>query len=130
MASATLECPFSDHHGFRRSLAVITAVTLFLGTIPLLAGCSRSTSSTQPPPTAHSVDLSWSPSPSAGVAYNVYRSNVSGGPYAKLNSTPIPGTTYTDTGVQSTHTYYYVVTAVDVNGVESVYSNEASAAIP
>src|SRR5205823_3853621 len=34
----------------------------------------------------HSVDLSWSPSTSAVVGYNIYRSGTSDGPYAKINS--------------------------------------------
>lgn len=130
MTSPTLKRPFSEPCGFRRSLAVIVAVALCLGAVPFLAGCGTTNSSTPPPPGGHSVNLSWNTSSSAGVAYNVYRSNVSGGPYAKVNSTPISGTSYSDTGVQSTHTYYYVVTAVDGNGVESDYSNQASAVIP
>lgn len=129
MSSPKLERLFSDHCGFRRSLTVIIAVTLALTAIAVF-GCGNSANSTQPPPTAHSVNLTWNTSPSTGVAYNVYRGDVSNGPYVKLNSTPVAGTTYTDTGVQSTHTYYYVVTAVDDNGLESVYSNQTSATIP
>jgi fibronectin type 3 domain-containing protein len=37
---------------------------------------------------------------------------------------------YTDSTVQNSTTYYYVTTAVDASGNESVYSNEASAPIP
>jgi fibronectin type 3 domain-containing protein len=34
--------------------------------------------------------------------------------------------TYTDGSVQAGQTYYFVVTSVDSNGVESAYSNEVS----
>ena len=79
---------------------------------------------------SQSVDLSWTASPSPGVAYNVYRGTVSGGPYVKLNSSTVPGTSYTDTTVTSGQTYFYVVTAVDSNNNESIYSNQVSAAVP
>jgi len=79
---------------------------------------------------AHSVTLSWVASTSTVVGYNIYRSSVSGGPYALLNSTPNVGLGYTDTAVTAGQTYYYVVTAVDANGVESVVSNEVSVIIP
>lgn len=81
-------------------------------------------------PVTHSVTLSWTPSTSVVVGYNVYRGTQSGGPYTKLNSSPVPGATYTDSTVQSGSTYFYVATAVDSNNVESVHSNEASAVIP
>jgi len=37
---------------------------------------------------------------------------------------------YTDSNVQSGSTYYYVTTAVDASGSQSVYSDEAQAVIP
>jgi hypothetical protein len=78
----------------------------------------------------HSVSLSWNPSTSTVSGYNLYRGRQSGGPYSRLNSSLLPGTTYSDAGVQSGANFYYVSTAVDVSNVESGYSNEASAAIP
>jgi Abnormal spindle-like microcephaly-assoc'd, ASPM-SPD-2-Hydin len=78
----------------------------------------------------HSVDLSWSPSTSAVVGYNIYRGGTSGGSYAKINSALNTTTAYTDTTVQAGLTYYYVTTAVDASGVESVYSNQAQAVVP
>ena len=79
----------------------------------------------------HSVALSWSASATTTVTgYNVYRSTVSGSMYARVNALLVPGLTYTDSGVQSASTYYYVATAVDGNGNESVFSNQVSAAIP
>jgi hypothetical protein len=62
--------------------------------------------------------------------YNVYRSTTSGSDYVKINSSLVSGLTYTDANLQSATTYYYVTTAVDSSGNESVYSNQATAAIP
>jgi HYDIN/CFA65/VesB family protein/centrosomal CEP192-like protein/Ig-like domain-containing protein len=81
-------------------------------------------------PVQHSVALNWNASTSTVSGYNVYRSTVSGSGYVKVNSTLVTGLTYTDSNVQSATTYYYVATAVDSTGSESVFSNEASAAIP
>ena len=81
-------------------------------------------------PVSHSVTLNWTASTSTVVGYFVYRGTQSGGPYTKLQSTSVPGTSVTDSTVQSGATYYYVVTAVDSSGVESAYSNEVTAVIP
>ena len=81
-------------------------------------------------PVQHSVALTWSASTSTVSGYNVYRGTVSGGPYTKINSSLVAILTYTDSTVQSGTTYYYVTTAVDSSGDESVYSNGASAPIP
>jgi hypothetical protein len=81
-------------------------------------------------PVSHSVTLTWTASTSTVAGYNVYRSTVSGGPYTKLNLTPVAATTYTDTTVQSGMTYFFVVTSVDSSGVESANSTEVSATIP
>ena len=80
--------------------------------------------------TQHSADLSWSPSPSIVVGYNVYRSTTPGGPYSKINSSLDSSTLYTDSTVQSGQTYYYVSTAVDGTGMESGYSNQLQMVIP
>ena len=81
---------------------------------------------------AHSVSLSWTASTSSVIGYNVYSSRVSGGPYVKLNPTPMAATAYTDSTVQSGQTYYYVTTAVGStsSGSESGFSSQASAVIP
>ncbi len=78
----------------------------------------------------HSVSLSWNPSTSVVVGYNVYRGAVSGGPYTKLSSAIDPSTAYADTSVVSGTTYYYVTTAIDSSGTESAYSNQVQAVIP
>ena len=78
-----------------------------------------------------SVALSWTASGSPGViGYNIYRSTTNGGPYTKINSSLDSTTTYTDLAVQSGNTYYYVTTAVNSQGQESSYSNQASATVP
>jgi hypothetical protein len=78
----------------------------------------------------HSVSLSWTPSTSVVIGYNSYSSTVSGGPYGKLNASPEAATSYTDNSVNSGSTYFYVVTAVDSNGLEGPFSQEVSAAVP
>jgi hypothetical protein len=79
---------------------------------------------------AHSVTLSWTASTSTVAGYNVYRSSVSGGPYSKVNTSIIAATTYVDSAVTSGQTYYYVVTSVNSNNVESADSAEVSAVVP
>jgi hypothetical protein len=79
---------------------------------------------------SHSVALTWTSSVSLVSGYNAYRSTVSGGPYTKLNSTPVAPTTYTDTAVQAGQTYFYVATSVDSSGIESADSTEVSAIVP
>ncbi len=81
-------------------------------------------------PVTHSVFLSWATSASSVSGYNVYSSQISGGPYNKLTASPAPTASYTDGSVASGQTYYYVVTAVSSTNVESTYSAQISAAIP
>jgi Abnormal spindle-like microcephaly-assoc'd, ASPM-SPD-2-Hydin len=79
----------------------------------------------------HSVSLSWTPSPSEVIGYNVYRGTAPGGPYpSKLTPTPQSTTTLVDNTVVGGTTYYYVATSVDNNSVESVYSDQIVAAVP
>lgn len=85
---------------------------------------------TASPSTAHSVTATWTASSSAVLGYNVYRGSVSGGPYTKLNGSAVTVLTYTDATVGSGQTYFYVTTAVDASGNESVFSNEVKAVIP
>jgi hypothetical protein len=78
----------------------------------------------------HSATASWTASTSVVSGYNIYRGSVSGGPYTKLNNSLVTVLTYTDTAVASGQTYFYVTTAVDASGNESVFSNEVMAIIP
>jgi hypothetical protein len=77
------------------------------------------------------ISLSWGAS-SAGssctVSYNVFRSTTSGFTPSSSNqiASSLPGTTYADTGLTASTTYYYVVEAVDAAG-SSAPSPQASA---
>lgn len=82
-------------------------------------------------PIEHVVDLSWDASTGDNiVGYNVYRSTVHGGPYGQINLSLVAATLYCDTTVVDGVTYYYVTTALDEEGAQSSYSNEAEAQIP
>ena len=77
------------------------------------------------------VTINWVASTSSGVVgYNVYRGTTSGGPYTKVNSTPISGTTYIDDNVRAGQTYYYVATSVGVEGNESGHSSQVTTTVP
>src|SRR6266436_3330723 len=85
---------------------------------------------TATPQLAHSAALSWTASTSTVSGYNVYRGTVNGGPYTLINLSLVTGPNYTDATAQSGATYYYVTTAVDNGGVQSLNSNQVTAVIP
>jgi hypothetical protein len=115
-------------------MTITVGPTTLMGTYPIVVtgtgGGVHQTTTVNLTVTAQ-VALSWTASQSPGTAgYNVYRSTTSGGPYTKLNSSLDTITSYNDQAVQDGYTYYYVTTAVNDLGVESSYSNEASAIVP
>ncbi|MGH9507745.1 MAG: choice-of-anchor D domain-containing protein, partial [Terriglobales bacterium] len=77
-----------------------------------------------------SVALTWASSGSSVAGYFVYRGQISGGPYMLLTASPVDSASYTDTSVSTGQTYYYVVTDVDSEGIQSDYSNQVSVTIP
>lgn len=107
-----------------------TASGSAIGSVTITSNASNSPTTIALAAGSYLVNLSWTASTSAVTGYNVYRGTASGGPYVILNSSPVSGTSYTDTSVQLGQTYYYVVTAVSPNGAESVYSNQATAPVP
>src|SRR5947209_7266886 len=136
-SASGLTAPLTLAAGQTASFSVVFASTTAgsaIGNISLVSNATNSptialsASGVQPIPLART--LSWNPSLSAVVSYNVYRGTQSGGSYQKLNSLPAPTTTYTDNSVLAGQTYFYVVTAVDSRNVESVHSNEVSTTIP
>lgn len=78
----------------------------------------------------HTVEVSWQPSTSTVLGYNVYRATTNGGPYSKINTGLVITDTYIDENVAAGNTYYYVSTAVNSAGVESPFSAQVSAEIP
>jgi len=88
---------------------------------------------------AHTVSLGWTET-TPSVTFNVYRATVSGvtctgsgGSAASCYSriaTNIATMSYVDGSVLSGVKYFYVITAVDAGGNESLVSNEATAVIP
>jgi pectate lyase len=71
------------------------------------------------------VGLDWNDNNESDLAgYNVYRSATSGSGYSKLNNSILSSSNYNDSNIPLDTTYYYVVTAVDINSNESNDSNE------
>ncbi len=93
-------------------------------------GVAAGTPPPPPPPGQHTVRLSWNPSSSAVAGYRVYRSESANGGFQDISASLLSSTSYDDATVVSGSTYFYAVTAVDSAGVESPYSNEATAAVP
>jgi len=69
------------------------------------------------------VSLSWTASPGA-MSYNVKNATTSGGPYATI--TNITAISFVNTGLSNGTTYYFVVSALNVNA-ESANSPETNA---
>src|SRR5258706_4065593 len=104
------------------SLAVMSADDGSLLTIPLTASGAPSSQS--------AVKLNWEESPVTVAGYVGYRSAEPSGPYTRVSSLPVPSAEYTDTGLAAGHTYYYVVTSLDAEQVESEYSPPITATVP
>ena len=63
------------------------------------------------------------------LGYNLYMSEISGGPYTKKNGAPISVSSdqlWIQGGLDNGTAYYFVVTSVDPNGNESSYSTEVT----
>jgi len=112
-----------------------TSASTFTGTVSIDSNAANSPATISLAGTGiqatHWATLNWVASNSPQVTgYNAYRATQSGGSYTKINTSLVTATTYTDYGVQSGQTYYYVVTAVNSSNLESVNSTQASTTIP
>jgi hypothetical protein len=112
------------------TVSILSANLTSPETISLTGDGVSSTPAPPPPATQYTVHLTWSASSSVVAGYRVYRSTTSGVSYSPLFSTPLNALTFDDSTVTDGDTYYYVVTSVDANGVESLYSNQATASVP
>ena len=122
----------------------IALIALFVSLAIGFSGCAEKVSgnnvsptptptpSPTPQPSSHSVQVLWDASSSNSLqGYKVYRGQVSGGPYTSLSG--LLGSSvlqFTDSNVNAGQTYFYVVTSVDVNGLESAQSPEVSISVP
>jgi hypothetical protein len=78
----------------------------------------------------HSVVLNWDQGTSQVAGYFIYRGSKPSGPYAKLNAQATPEASYTDNSVVGGQTYYYVVTSVNSENIESAYSEPVAVTVP
>lgn len=85
----------------------------------------------------NSVKVSWDASATTGVSYNLYRSKAAGGcatagpQCVKVNTTAVAVLTFTDTTLAtSSGRWFYVVRAIDADGIESANSNELAVILP
>lgn len=77
------------------------------------------------------VSLDWSDDPEADLAgYFIYRATDPAGPFVRLNSVPVPQSTFTTNGLVEGVTYYFRVTAVDTAGNESAPSATVVVVVP
>ena len=81
-------------------------------------------------PSSSSVTLTWNANKESDLAgYRVYRATSSGTYGAPIATIQGNTTSYVATGLQLGTTYFFVVTAFDIAGNESAYSNEVSKSV-
>ncbi len=110
-----------------RSLMLLMLVSPLLWAQQGIVGKVQLTGGTVVRVTNHVVALSWNVCAGA-TSYNVYRGTAHGGPYKKIIAGTVSGSAI-DQNVLHGATYYYVITAVSLQG-ESGYSSETTATIP
>ena len=95
-------------------LKILMIPTMLLS---MMFSCNAAPVPATKPPTG--LVLTWQPSMTPDVTYNVYRA-INPGPYSRL-AAGLANLNYTDTTIKPNKTYCYYVTAF--NGVESDRSN-------
>jgi fibronectin type 3 domain-containing protein len=122
-AAGSSETPSATFTGTMNRQALIGFVVKFAPNVAPEAPAALTAS-----PAMGTVVLNWNDNSEFDLlGYNVYRSSISGSGYVKQNSSLLTASDYTDVNVSAETIYYYVVTAVDTSGLESVYSSEVSA---
>ncbi|MEE9506400.1 MAG: choice-of-anchor V domain-containing protein [Thermoplasmata archaeon] len=76
---------------------------------------------------AGTLDIAWDANTELDLAgYDLYRSDTGANlTFTKVNTARITGTSYTDDGLEDNTTYYYMLKAVDDEGLESEFSHPA-----
>ena len=113
----TLSAIAFDNQGASTKSATVN-VTVNASAPPAATGLSATSDST------NQITLTWTASNGA-TSYNVKRSTTSGGPYSPV-ATGMTTTSFADTGLSPSTSYYYVVTAVNSAG-DSPNSAQAKA---
>ena len=102
------------HHTFQLGIVLL-----------LLTACSS------PDADRGTARLSWDASIGTDIAgYKIYVGTASGAYGTPIATTSTDVTTYTVTGLATGTTYFFVVTAFNLGGLESTFSNEVSKNIP
>jgi len=75
------------------------------------------------------VSLNWNDNPEQDLSgYRIYRGTTNGGPYAAIGPSQVGPSQYVDMNL-APGTYYYVVTALDGGGNESIRSSQVSGTV-
>ena len=101
-----------------------TAKFIQSGTIPPPPAAPSNLVAT--PAGTSSIKLTWADNSTNETGFVLMQSSTSGGIFNKLITIPANTTSYTDTGLGSSATYYYKIQATNAGG-NSTWSNEASA---
>jgi fibronectin type 3 domain-containing protein len=75
------------------------------------------------------IDLFWADNSDNELVFKIERSSDGGATFTEIATTAANVTTYADTGLTNSSTYYYRVRASNASG-DSAYSNTASATLP
>ncbi|MEP6933759.1 MAG: fibronectin type III domain-containing protein [Nitrospirota bacterium] len=114
----TAGVPVGTHNGTITVTAAGTSSKTIAATLTVNASATSST------------PMTWSANRESDLAgYKIYRATSSGGYGAAIATLQGNVTTYTASGLQSGTTYFFVITAYDLSGNESLYSNEISKSI-
>jgi fibronectin type 3 domain-containing protein len=119
---------------FTRFVRLLVLLATLRSPLALASSPGLALSAGEPPaqsaPVTRVVHLTWEASTDEVVGYRVYRGTTDGGPYTSYTQGPVADLSFDDITAETNQSYYYVVTALDANGVESGYSNQIAIFVP